>query len=105
MNTGSTEVGPRFDRQGTFLPHSVLGPTHDYASELKNTGRVSNLVYHVVHLPPVMFTLYISCSGALSEWLYLQPSSAPGGRGQITSTHNHVLRKNYSCKSGNCAAL
>jgi hypothetical protein len=47
MNAGSTEVGPRFDKQGTFLPHSVLGPTHDYASELKNTGRVRLTCIHV----------------------------------------------------------
>ena len=46
MNTGSTEVGPRFDKQGTFLPHSVLGPTQDYASELKNTGRVRLTYMH-----------------------------------------------------------
>lgn len=37
---GNTELGPRFDKQGTFLPHSVLGPTDDYAAELKNTEAV-----------------------------------------------------------------
>ena len=56
---GSTAIGPRFDKEGTFLAHSVLGPTHDYANELRNTGRVradTNIVsMHVhVHIAPFM---------------------------------------------------
>ena len=47
--TGNTEVGPRFDKQGTFLPHSVLGPTHDYASQLKNTAAVSLTLIHLIN--------------------------------------------------------
>ena len=41
---GSTDVGPRFDKQGTFLSHSVLGPTDDYTAELKNAGIVRSFV-------------------------------------------------------------
>ena len=41
---GSTDMGPRFDKQGTFLPHSVLGPTDDYTAELKNAGTVRSFI-------------------------------------------------------------
>ena len=46
---GSTEAGPRFDTQGTFLTHSVLGPANDYATELKKAGTV-RLCYILVHV-------------------------------------------------------
>ena len=40
-------MGPRFDKQGTFLPHSVLGPTDDYTVELKNAGTVRSFTHCV----------------------------------------------------------
>jgi hypothetical protein len=27
--------GPRFDKEGTFLPHSILGKADNFATELK----------------------------------------------------------------------
>jgi len=37
---GSIGGEPRFDHQGAFVPHSILGSATEFASELKNNKMV-----------------------------------------------------------------
>jgi len=49
---GSPGDGPRFDRTGTFIPHSVLGPSEDYTSTLRSKGMVGGSMSTVWYIVP-----------------------------------------------------
>jgi len=49
---GSPGDGPRFDRTGTFIPHSVLGPSEDYTSTLRSKGMVGGSMSAVCCVVP-----------------------------------------------------